>query len=311
MNKRRITELVFERRSRVRHRRSFYDYGLRGVNPLDVFEFETVDVLYDGILFWILEPTVPKTDVADRVVFVPTEIERVLAVLDGKVLNGDILYSGVVIAAISLPVEEVDLERSTINLPNLRVLEVDVLYVSSSDGIRLDAETPFEVRATHPVIDRKHVLHATGHLAADDHSTVAIFHMALTNDNVTSRNANPAPIGVPPCLQRDAIVASIERTTLDHDVLAGLGIAAVVVRSVAVHGYVLNRHVLAQFRVDLPHWRVLDRHTADHHVPTAEGLDERGTQVVARTEDPLSNRDAIRSHLLETLPIGVLIWLSR
>ena len=83
-------------------------------------------------------------------------------------------------------------------------------------------------------------------------------------------------------LDRDAVVAGVERAALDQHVAARLGIAAVVVRPVAADRDVAHRDVLAQHRMDLPHRRVDDRHALDEHVAAAIRLDEVRPQLVPR-----------------------------
>ena len=105
------------------------------------------------------------------------------------------------------------------------------------------------------------------------------------------------PSSLRPGLDRDAVVAGVERAVLDQHVAARLGIAAVVVRAVAADRYAADGDVLAEHRVDLPHRRVDDRHALDEHVAAAIGLDEIRPQVVARAEDALGDRHALGLHL--------------
>src|SRR6187399_2247266 len=102
---------------------------------------------------------------------------------------------------------------------------------------------------------------------------MAVLHGAVANDDVFDRDVDAPAIIVAAGLQRDAVIAGIERTTFDEDVAARLGIAAVVVRTVTADAHVANRDAAAQDRVDLPHRRIDDGRTVNEDVAAAVGLD--------------------------------------
>jgi len=132
--------------------------------------------------------------------------------------------------------------------------------------------------------------------------------MTMFCDGVLTRR--PSPVGVLARLDGDAVVAGVEATVLDHDVVAAFGVAAVVVRAVAVDRDVLHRHGRAEHGVDLPHRRPQYGHVGDNHVLAPVGLDEHRAQVVPGAEHALVHRHAVVGHFLRELVISVLVRLA-
>src|SRR5581483_5853723 len=174
----------------------------------------------------------------------------------------------------------------------LDVTHKDVLDAAPAAGVRFEAQRAFQVRAVHPAVLDKHVAHAARHLAAHHDAAVPILHRAVADDYVFSGRGDAAAVVVAPGLDRDAIVARVKDAVLDQHVAARFRVAAVVVRAVADDGDAAHGDVLAEYRVDFPHRRVVDRHALNQHVARAVRLDEAGPQAIARPEDALRDRDA-------------------
>jgi hypothetical protein len=107
--------------------------------------------------------------------------------------------------------------------------------------------------------------------------------------DVLHRHVHAPPIVVAAGLQRDAVVAGVERAAFDQHVAARLGIAAVVVRPMAV-----DDDAATITLVDRTGWishigelRIGD--AVDEHVAAAIRLDEVWPQVGALAEDPLGH----------------------
>src|SRR5260370_1023 len=81
-----------------------------------------------------------------------------------------------------------------------------------------------------------------------------------------------------------AVTAGIEDAAFDEDVAARLGVASVVVRTMALDGHATHRHVLAEHRMELPHRRAHDLDVFDEHVSTSVRLDEARAEVVTLAE---------------------------
>src|SRR6185295_12229320 len=116
-----------------------------------------------------------------------------------------------------------------------------------------------------------------------------------------------ASVGVAPGVHRDAVVASIERTILDEHVIDGLGIAAVVVRPVAVHLDAAQYDVPAHHGMDVPEGRVAHPHALDEHVLAAVRLDERRAQHRTVAKHAILHRHAGLGHLEQFLAGRALV----
>src|ERR1044072_4496255 len=93
----------------------------------------------------------------------------------------------------------------------------------------------------------------------------------------------------------------VKGAVFDENVFAGLGVAAVVVRAVALYAHAADGAVGAEHSVELPHRRVDDADAFDEHVRTAVGLDELRAEVVAFAKNALADRRAALGQLFERL----------
>ena len=121
---------------------------------------------------------------------------------------------------------------------------------------------------------------------------MAIFHSAVADDDILGRSSETPAVGVAAGFDRDAIVTGIEVAALDEHVAAGLGVAAVVVRSMRLDAHVAHRHVAGENGMDLPHRRVDDPHALDENVPAPVRLNELRAQIRSIAEDALCHRSS-------------------
>ena len=94
------------------------------------------------------------------------------------------------------------------------------------------------------------ILATTTDLRADDHTTVAVLHLAVADDDVLRGNTSKGTlttlttIVVTTTLDGDAVVASIEETVLYQYTLATLWVAAITVRTIVIDMYTTHSDVL-------------------------------------------------------------------
>src|SRR4029079_1102978 len=110
----------------------------------------------------------------------------------------------------------------------------DALDQPAAGRVGLEPQHAIEARAVHAALLREDVPRAAGDLAADDDAAVPVAHVAVADDDVLDRRVQPPSVVVAAGLERDAVVAGVERALLDQHVAARFGVAAVVVGAVAV-----------------------------------------------------------------------------
>ncbi len=122
-----------------------------------------------------------------------------------------------------------------------------------------------------------------------------------------SQASSVAASGLSPCLDGDIVVVGGEVATRDPDILAGIGVAPVVVLRAGRHRYFLNRHVGAKGRVHGPERGTLKMYALHQDVVALVKLEHRGAKIMAVTEHALFQRHASLSHLLQQQPIRLLL----
>src|ERR1700683_3365074 len=133
-------------------------------------------------------------------------------------------------------VEEVDGECRRRHLADVDVSRIDVLDEAAAHGVVLNAHSDIQGGAVHSAIFRENVAHAAGNFASDSHTTVAIFHPAIADDNVLRGNPQSTAVGVSARLDGDAIVPGVEETILNQHIGRGFRIASVRIRSKTADG---------------------------------------------------------------------------
>src|SRR5579883_2213170 len=179
---------------------------------------------------------------------------------------------GLVRSLLALFVIEIDLDRVGRHFADGNALEPDIFERPAAHGVVLQAQGALQVRAAHLAVADKDIADATRDLAADRYAAVAVLHRAVADDQVFARDVDPPPVRIAAALDRDAIVARVERAALDQNVAAGFGIAAVVVGTVAVDLHIAHDDVLRKNRMNLPHRRISNRDVLDQNVLRPVGL---------------------------------------
>ena len=234
--------------------------------------------------------------------------DAVLAAAAGQVLDGDVLELGQVIAVTAHIVQHGGVHDRVAHGLDLGVAQVDVLHRAAALGVGLEAQGVVQVGAVEGVVVGKQVLDAAAHLTAAGNAAVAVCEGVVADDEVLGRmtgSAQLTAIAVAACLDGDAVVTGVEVAVLDQNVVAVLGVTAVVVVAVGVDGDAAGGKVGAQHRVQLPHGRVGNGNALYQHVGALDGLVEVGAQVVALTKHTVLGRGAVVGHLAQKLDIVV------
>jgi hypothetical protein len=83
---------------------------------------------------------------------------------------------------------------------------------------------------------------------------MAVSHSAAPDDDVLSWHVDPSTISVPSGFDRDAVVPSIEITTLYQNVRTRFWITAIIVRTMTIDPNISDCDVCTKHRMQLPHW---------------------------------------------------------
>src|SRR5215207_768017 len=276
----------------------------------DVASHESGHVLDDVRLRDAVEGAVDHAHIGDRALFVPAEVQPVVALLARDSQELYVPDDRWEAAVCPLLVQEVDLQHGVGELPDGDVPHVDVLERTAAHRIVLEPEGAVELWAVHAIAFRVHVADAARDLAADRHATVPVPHLAVAHDDVLARHVDAPAVRVASGFDRDAVVSRIEHAALDQHVPARLGITSIVVGAVTADAHVAHDHVAAEHRVDLPHRGVPDRHSLDQNVRASVGLDERRSQEGVNAEAARCDWNALLRHLKQPGPCRALIALT-
>src|SRR5262249_39111666 len=137
-----------------------------------------------------------------------------------------------------LLIVEVDVDRGARHLPDLHIAHVHVLDHAAADGVGLEAQHAIQVGAVHGAFLGEYVADIARALTPHRYAAVPVFHGAVAHHDVLAGRVQTAPVRVAAALDRDAIVARVERAAFDQHIDAGFGVAAIVVRAVAGDGHV-------------------------------------------------------------------------
>src|SRR5262249_40085163 len=127
----------------------------------------------------------------------------------------------------------------------------------------------------------EHIPYSARNHASYGHAPVAVFHLAVSHDDVFTRDTHAPAVAVASGVDGDAVVARVERTILNEHILGRVRIAAVVIRSMTHDLDAANRDVGAEDGIDLPHRRVRDRYSFDQDIAGPAGLNEVRAQIAA------------------------------
>src|SRR5215208_3915362 len=181
---------------------------------------ETANVLGDIPLRDILEVAVEDTNALDRRVLEAAEVQAVWALLARHALHLDIARHRSERAFGAFFIVEVDRQHRVGDLSDGHVAHVDVVKQAAAHRVVLETQRTVESWTIHAAVVGEYVPTAARDLAPDRDAAMAITHLAVAHDDVLARHVEPTSIGVAPGFDRDAIVASVEHTTIDQHVAA-------------------------------------------------------------------------------------------
>ena len=95
---------------------------------------------------------------------------------------------------------------------------------------------------------------------------MALLHFAIANHDVFRSDADAASIVIAAGFDCQAMITRVKAAIFDEDVLAGIGIAAVSIGTVAGDGDAAHRDIAAQHGIDLEHRRILHGNAFDQNI---------------------------------------------
>ena len=214
----------------------------------------------------VIEDAIFQVDTGNRRAFVTADRQGVFAFAAGDVLHVDVANGRRKLACVTFAVIEVDLEHRLGDLADFDVSHVDVFDCPSAYGVGFDPQGPVQVRAVHRAALGEDIPGASCHFTADNHATVPIFHLAISNNDIFAGHIHTPTVVVSARLDGDAVIPRVEIAAVDENVPAGFGIAAVVVGAMPDDSYVSDSDICREHGVNMPHGRVLDSHALDQDV---------------------------------------------
>src|SRR4051794_4458502 len=113
---------------------------------------------------------------------------------------------------------QIDADYCLFNLTNANATHEQVFEIPAPPRIGLESNRALQVGTIHRAVFDKDIANAAAHFAAQHDAAMAIFHFAAANDDVFAGHADAAAIGIAARLDRDAIVASVERAFFDKQI---------------------------------------------------------------------------------------------
>ena len=254
----------------------------------------------DRLFHHTVELTVLDVDVVDVLQRVAADNQHAVVAL----LAGDVLYIHIVhdrfettIAYLFSLVVEVDLHYRLLALTHDDVAHIDVLHLTATAVVGLDTQDALQVWRVHHAVFGIYVLAATRDLTSYHHTAMAVFHLAVADDDVLGRLVPETTVVVATALDSDAVVAGMEHAVLDEYVLASLRVATVTVRSFVPYIHTVYRDVLGEQWMDDPERRVDHLDILDKDALAVYHVDQLRTQAIAHTELTLVERHTVLCHL--------------
>ena len=251
----------------------------RGAVDDEITEVEIVALsrALDSLFLHTVKLTVINMNVVNLICIVKTvDKHTILTLLAGDIAHINISHRGDVAALCLLVrlIREVDAHHSLTALADGNIADIDILGDTSTAGIGLDTEHAVEIRRVHLTVLSKDILHSTGDFGTYDDAAVAVLHLTVADDDVLAWYIPLQAVLVAAALDGYTIVASVESTVLDDNVVTALRVAAVAVRALIPYFYVLDEDILAKERVDNPERRVEQCDIFDGNILTLIEIDE-------------------------------------
>src|SRR6516162_2691594 len=168
-----------------------------------------------------------------------------------------------------------------------------ILRDAAAIEVGLDADRDVKrvrrvILVLHCEIFGKDILDAGGEFATKRDTAVPTVHRAVADDVILRRAK--FDVSVFAGLDRDAIVAGVERHTVDEDVIAGLGVEPVVIGADAIGIDIADHDITASDGMMLPERRVDHLVALQQNASAGEEFDHRRWQLMADAEYPLGQR---------------------
>ena len=197
-------------------------------------------------------------------------------------------------------VVEINLQYCLTTLTNSNVAHVDILNQTTTAVVSLDSQYTLKVRRVHVAVLCIYILASTRNLRTDNYTTMTIFHLTVTDDDVFAWSVPKTSVVVASALDSNTVVASMEGTVLNKNVLACLWIAAVTIRTFVPNVYTIYGDVLREQWVDNPERRVGELYILDEDAIATIEVDKLWTQALSLTKTSFILRYTILSIFQQT-----------
>ena len=145
-----------------------------------------------------------------------------------------------------------------------------------------------------------YILASSRNLRTDHYTTMTIFHLTVTDDDVFAWSVPKTSVVVASALNSDTVVASVESTVLNKNVLTSLWVATVTVRTFVPDVYTIYGDVLREQWVDNPERRVGELYILDEDSIATIEVYELWTQALSLTKTSFILRYTILSIFQQT-----------
>ena len=145
-----------------------------------------------------------------------------------------------------------------------------------------------------------YILATTRNLRTDHYTTMTIFHLTVTDDDVFAWSVPKTSVVVASAFDSDTVVACMEGTVLNKNVLACLWVAAVTIRTFVPNVYTIYGDVLREQWVDNPERRVGEFYILDEDAIATVEVYELWTQALSFTKTSFIFRYTILSIFQQT-----------
>ena len=211
--------------------------------------------LMDGLTIDTVELAVLDSDVIDGIgqlgVVITYNHHTILRLLAGNILHRDVADGRIETTTAHLAglVVGIDLKHGLATLPNSDVAHVDILDDASTAGVRLDTQHAVQRRGVHLAVVGIDILTTAGDLRTDDHTTVTVVELRVTDNDILRRTADErtlttlTTVVIAAALDSYAVVTRVEIAVLDEHAVARLGIATVAVGSIIINMYAAHGNI--------------------------------------------------------------------
>src|SRR6266540_4066331 len=167
-----------------------------------------------------VERRVADSNIVHHGAFESADVKHTRAGGAGNVIKLNVANDGLERALRSFFVEEIDGEHGFTDASDFHVAHENIFQSPTADRVVLKAKRTVEIGAVHLAILYENISYSAGAFAPEYHSAVAVFHNAVPDDHVFGRHVDAATIGIATGLDRDTIVACVERGAFRKNIAA-------------------------------------------------------------------------------------------